>query len=99
MADFLSTLFSGGAQEDAAAKNAQALQQYQGTALPALQTGYNTGTTALNSAIGAYTPLANLGQQYTGAGGMLMNSLAGQCDGSIDVPERPRHDCCAKRRH
>jgi hypothetical protein len=75
MAGFLDTIFGGGAQEDAAAKNAAALQSYQGTALPALQQGYTTGTGALNSAIGAYTPLANLGQQYTGAGGMLMNSL------------------------
>ena len=75
MADFLSTLFGGGAQEDAAAKNAQALQTYQGTALPALQTGYNTGVTNLNNAVGAYQPLANLGSQYSQAGTMLGNAL------------------------
>ena len=62
MASFFDTLFSGGAQEDAAAKNAQALQTYQGTALPALQTGYNTGVTNLGNAGAAYQPLANLGQ-------------------------------------
>ena len=75
MASFFDTLFGGGAQEDAAAKNAQALQQYQGTALPALQTGYDTGTTNLNSAIGAYTPLANLGTQYNQAGTLLTGAL------------------------
>ena len=75
MASFLDTLFGGGAQEDAAAKNAAALQQYQGTANTALGTGYNTGTTNLNSAIGAYSPLAALGSQYSQAGTMLGNAL------------------------
>ena len=75
MASFLDTLFGGGAQEDAAAKNAQALSQYQGTANAALGTGYNTGTTNLNSAIGAYSPLAALGSQYSQAGTMLGNAL------------------------
>ena len=75
MASFLDTLFGGGAQQDAANANAQALQQYQGTALPALQTGYNTGTTNLNNAVGAYQPLANLGTSYNQAGTMLSNAL------------------------
>ena len=75
MASFFDTLFGGGAQEDAAAKNAQALAQYQGTANSALGTGYNTGTTDLNSAIGAYSPLAALGSQYSQAGTMLGNAL------------------------
>ena len=75
MADFLSTLFGGGAQEDAAAKNAAALSSYQGTALPALQTGYNTGVTADNSAIAGFTPLANLGQQYSSVAPILTGAL------------------------
>ena len=75
MASFLDTLFGGGAQEDAAAKNAQALQQYQGTANAALGTGYNTGTTNLNSAIGAYSPLAALGQNYNKAGNLYLGAL------------------------
>lgn len=75
MADFFSTLFGGGAQEDAAAKNATALQQYQGTANAALGQGYATGSQALNSAVGAYQPLANLGSTYSGGAPTLMNAL------------------------
>ena len=74
MADFLSTLFSGGAQEDAAAKNAAALQQYQGTANAALGTGYNTGVTNLGNAGAAYQPLVQLGQQYGQAGNLLLGA-------------------------
>jgi hypothetical protein len=75
MADFFSTLFGGGAQEDAAAKNAAALQQYGGTATGALQTGYNTGTTNLTKAVGAYDPLAALGAKYGGASDLYLGAL------------------------
>ena len=75
MASFLDTVFGGGAQEDAAAKNAQALSAYQGTALPALAQGYSTGTGALGSAISSYQPLANLGTMYNQAGGLLSGAL------------------------
>jgi hypothetical protein len=74
MAGFFDTLFGGGAQEDAAAKNAQALQSYGGTATGALQTGYGTGVTNLNNAVQAYTPLATLGQQYGQAGNLLLGA-------------------------
>lgn len=72
---FFDTLFGGGAQEEAAAKNAAALQTYQNTALPALATGYNTGTGAINSAISAYSPLATLGAKYNQAGDLLSGAL------------------------
>ena len=75
MAGFFDTLFGGGAQEDAAAKNAAALGTYQTGANQALQTGYDTGVGNLNSAIGAYSPLAALGSQYSQAGTMLGNAL------------------------
>jgi hypothetical protein len=75
MASFLSTLFGGGAETDAANADKAALAQYQGQANTALQTGYNTGSTALNSAIGAYTPLANLGATYSSGAPMLMGAL------------------------
>ena len=98
MADFLSTLFGGGAQEDAAAKNAAALQLYQGTANDALTSAYNTGTGALNSAIGAYTPLANLGQQYNQAGSLLTGALGaggpqGNATAASTFTECAGHDC------
>jgi hypothetical protein len=74
MAGFFDTLFGGGAQEDAAAKNAQALASYGNTANAALGTGYNTGVTNLNSALGAYTPLATLGSKYNQAGDLLLGA-------------------------
>ena len=74
MASFLDTLFGGGAQQDAAAANAQALSGYQGTANQDLTSAYQTGTGNLNSAIGAYTPLATLGQNYNQAGNLLLGA-------------------------
>lgn len=75
MAGFFDTLFSGGAQKDAAASDMAALQTYQNTALPALQQTYNTGSQAINSGVGAYTPLANLGATYSGVAPTLMGAL------------------------
>jgi hypothetical protein len=75
MASFLSDLFSGGAEKEAAQKDIAAAQGYQGQALPALQQGYQTGTTALNQGIGAFTPLANLGAQYSSVSPLLTNAL------------------------
>jgi hypothetical protein len=74
MADFFSTLFGGGAQEDAAAKNAQALSQYGGTANAALGTGYDRGTYNLNQAVNAYSPLVSLGAKYGQAGDLLLGA-------------------------
>jgi hypothetical protein len=75
MASFLSDLFSGGAEKEAAQKDIAAAQGYQGQALPALQQGYQTGQTALNQGIGAFTPLANLGTQYSSVSPLLTNAL------------------------
>jgi hypothetical protein len=75
MASFLSTLFGGGAETDAANADKAALGTYQNTALPALQQGYTTGSQALNSAVGAYSPLAKLGQTYSQAAPTLMAAL------------------------
>ena len=72
---FFDTLFGGGAQEDAAAKNAQALSQYGNTANSALTTGYNAGTGYLNNAIGAYAPVTALGNQYNQAGSLALNAM------------------------
>jgi hypothetical protein len=75
MASFLSDLFGGGAEKEAAAKDTAALQAYQGQALPALQTGYGTGTTAVNTAIGGYQPLTQLGATYSSAAPTMMAAL------------------------
>jgi hypothetical protein len=75
MASFLDTLFGGGAQEDAAAKNAAALGTYQTLANSALGQGYNTATGAGNQAIQAYQPLAAMGAQYGQAGTLALGAL------------------------
>jgi hypothetical protein len=75
MADFFSTLFGGGAQADAANADRAALNTYQQQANQALGQGYQTGQTNLGQAIGAYSPLSSLGQQYSQAGNLLMGSL------------------------
>ena len=78
MAGFFDTLFGGGAQEDAAAKNAAALGTYQTGANQALQTGYDTGVGNLNSAIGAYSPPASTRPVSTGqAGNLLLGNALG----------------------
>src|SRR6516164_11528145 len=63
MAGFFDTLFSGGAEKEAAQKDIAAEQ------------GYQTGTGALNQAIGAYNPLVNLGAQYSSVAPTLTGAL------------------------
>jgi len=75
MADFFSTLFGGGAEKEAAQKDIAAAQMYQAQALPALQQGYQTGTGALNQAIGAYQPLVGLGAQYSQAAPTYLGAM------------------------
>jgi hypothetical protein len=72
MAGFLDTLFGGGAEADAANRDRALAQQYQQQAQGALQTGYTTGTGALNQGVGAFTPLANLGATYSSGAPTLM---------------------------
>jgi hypothetical protein len=75
MADFLSTVFGGGAEKEAADRDRAIAAQYQAQALPALQQGYTTGSQAINQGIGAYTPLANLGAQYSSVAPTLTGAL------------------------
>jgi hypothetical protein len=75
MASFLDTLFGGGAEQEAAQKDIAAANQYQTQAQGALQQGYTTGSQALNSAVGAYTPLANLGTTYSAAAPAYMAAI------------------------
>lgn len=72
MAGFLDTLFGGGAEADAANRDRALAQQYQQQAQGALQTGYTTGTGALNQGVAAFQPLANLGATYSSGAPTLM---------------------------
>lgn len=75
MASFLSTLFGGGAEQEAANKNRDLYNNYQSQGTNYLNAGYNTARGDLNNALGAYTPLANLAGQYRGGTDMLLNAL------------------------
>ncbi len=58
MASFLSTLFGGGAEKEAADKNRAALAQYQTQGLGALDKGYDTSKGYLDTAYGSMSDLA-----------------------------------------
>src|SRR6516225_12267046 len=75
MVDFLSGLFGGGYEKQAAQQDIAAAQAYQGQAMPAIQQAYQTGQTNLGQAVGAYNPLVNLGSQYSQAAPTLMGAL------------------------
>jgi len=75
MAGFFDTLFGGGAEKEAADKDRAALGQYNTDAQGYLKTGYDTGTTNINQAIGAYSPLSALGDKYNKAGDLYLNAL------------------------
>src|SRR6516164_9746375 len=75
MVDFLSGLFGGGYEKQAAQQDIAAANQYSNVALPALASAYQTGQTNLGQAVGAYNPLVNLGAQYSQAAPTLMGAL------------------------
>jgi hypothetical protein len=75
MADFLSTLFGGGAEADAANANRAQLANFQTGANANLGQAYGTATGDLNQAVGAYTPLQQLGGQYNQAGSLYLGAL------------------------
>jgi hypothetical protein len=75
MVGFLSGLFGGGYEKQAAQQDIAAANQYSNAALPALSSAYQTGQTNLGKAVGAYDPLVNLGAQYSQAAPTLMGAL------------------------
>jgi hypothetical protein len=75
MASFLSTLFGGGAEAEAADKDRAAAQLYQGQANNALTSAYGTGTTAINQGVQSFAPLAQLGQTLTSGAPAYMSAL------------------------
>jgi hypothetical protein len=75
MASFLSDLFSGGAEKEAADRDRAAAQLYQGQATDALKSAYGTGTTAINQGVQSFAPLAQLGQTLTSGAPAYMSAL------------------------
>lgn len=75
MASFLSTLFGGGAEQEAADKNRALYNTYDSQGTANINAGYNTARGDLTNALGAYQPLASLAQKYTGGTDMLLNAL------------------------
>ena len=68
-------IFTGDAAEEAAAKNAALYQQYGQQATQALDTALPKSTGAIESAIGAFTPLADLGKRLSGGTNLYLNAL------------------------
>ena len=75
MVDFLSGMFGGGYEKEAAQKDILAANQYANTSLPALAAAYQTGQTNLGQAVGAYDPLKQLGAQYSQAAPTYLGAL------------------------
>ena len=75
MASFLSTLFGGGAEKEAANKNNIIGQVAHDRNMGFLDTGLGKSSGYLNSALGAYTPLSDLASSYRGASDLYMNAL------------------------
>jgi hypothetical protein len=75
MASFLSDLFGGGAEKEAADRDRAAAQLYQGQATDALKSAYGTGTTAINQGVQSFAPLAQLGQTLTSGAPAYMSAI------------------------
>jgi hypothetical protein len=75
MASWWDTVFGGAAEKEAADKNRQVAAQYGTEGQGYLTSGYNTGVTNLNKAVGAYDPLVSLGQKYGKAGDLNLDAL------------------------
>src|SRR6516162_1945482 len=75
MVDFLSGLFGGGYEKQAAQQDIAAAQAYQGQAMPAIQQAYQTGQTNLGQAVSGYDPLKQLGAQYSQAAPTYLGAM------------------------
>lgn len=75
MASFLSTLFGGGAEKEAANKNNIIGQVAHDRNMGFLDTGLGKSSGYLTNALGSYDSLANLASQYRGASDLYMNAL------------------------
>ena len=75
MASFLSTLFGGGAEKEAANKNNIIGQVAHDRNMGFLDTGLGKSSGYLNSALDAYTPLSDLAGRYRGASDLYLNAL------------------------
>jgi len=68
-------LFTGDADRRAAEANKALAAQYKTDALGAQQTGYDTGTAAIDKSVAAFDPLVSLGQKYGRAGDLNLDAL------------------------
>lgn len=75
MASFLSTLFGGGAEAEAANKNRALYDAYKTEGTSNINAGYDTARGDLGNALGAYTPLSDLAKKYGGATSLYLDSL------------------------
>jgi hypothetical protein len=85
MAGFLDTLFGGGAEKEAADKNRALYNSYQDQGQGYLSGGYNAATGYLGEALGAYSPLSALANQYGQGTTMYLNALGLNGQGGNDA--------------
>lgn len=98
---FLDTLFGGGAEKEAAAKEQQYAQQYQQNALGALGTTYGQSTGYGQQAVGAYAPLTDLASKYGKGGDLYLDALGvngpeGQARATATFQTTPGYDITQK---
>lgn len=80
---FLSDLFSGGAEKEAAERNREAYQQYFNAGQGYLDSGLSSSKGYLDQAVGAFTPLSNLASKYGAGTSLYLDALgANGADGS-----------------
>lgn len=75
MASFLSTLFGGGAEAEAANKNRALYDAYRTEGTSNINTGYDTARGDLTNALGAYEPLSALAKKYGGGTDLYLDAL------------------------
>lgn len=75
MASFLSTLFGGGAEAEAANKNRGLYNTYQAQGTDNVNAGYDTARDDLGNALGAYAPLSGLGKKYGAGTDLYLDAL------------------------
>lgn len=75
MASFLSTLFGGASEKEAAAKNRALYGQYRADGTGYLDSGFSGAKDALGNAAAAYDPLKDLAVKYGGATNLYQDAL------------------------
>lgn len=75
MASFLSTLFGGGAEAEAANKNRGLYDAYKAEGTSNINAGYDTARSDLEGARSAFMPMSDLAKKYGAGTGLYLDAL------------------------